>query len=125
MTHGKRYFPQLRGLLCGVVLMNVAQACSETPAEPEPPATHEELMGQGEAMVENLCLACHALTTDQESPHPDAFALSQLSQRLTLDELRTDLSDGILVDHPDMPDWWFEPHHTDALIYYLKSIQSN
>ena len=81
-------------------------------------------MGQGEAMVENLCANCHAIGENDESMHPDAPALRDLSKRVTLEDLRVPLMEGILVAHPDMPEWAFEPHHVDALLHYLESLQS-
>ena len=106
----------------GVGLM--LQACAEQPALPSDETPVAELMGQGEAMVENLCVSCHAIKQTDESANPDAPALRDLSKRLDLEALRTPLMEGIIVDHPDMPDWAFEPHHVDALLYYLNSIQS-
>lgn len=113
---------------CLLLLANIllVQACAE---QVEAPTAYEtpvaELMGQGEAMVENLCVSCHAIKSNDLSVHPDAPALRDLSKRMNLEELRTPMMEGMIVDHPDMPEWAFEPHHVDALLYYLSSIQSD
>lgn len=102
------------------------QACAdpvEAPPESETPVA--ELMGQGEAMVENLCVGCHAIKSDDQSVHPDAPPLRDLSKTMNLEDLRAPLMEGIIIDHPDMPEWAFEPHHVDALLYYLNSLQSD
>lgn len=109
------------------IAVGVAASCANPDAEPEaePETPVAELLGQGEAMVENLCASCHAIGAADESAHPDAPALRDLSSRLNLEDLRGPFSEGIVVGHPDMPEWAFEPHHIDALIYYLESLQSN
>jgi len=111
--------------LAVISLSSWAAACSESQIEPERDTPIVELMGQGEAMVENLCMECHAIGADDQSVHPDAPALRDLSRRTSLEDLRAPLAEGIIVDHPDMPEWAFEPHHVDALIYYLEQIQDD
>lgn len=117
-------------LICTCLLLFASgllmQACAEqveAPIENDTPVA--ELMGQGEAMVENLCVSCHAIKSNDQSMHPDAPALRDLSKTMNLEELRTPMMEGMIVDHPDMPEWAFEPHHVDALLYYLNSIQSD
>jgi hypothetical protein len=79
-------------------------------------------MGPGEAMVENLCAGCHAIGAYDQSAHPEAPALRDLSKQIDLASLEQPLRDGIMVDHPDMPEFAFEPHHVDALLYYLEHM---
>ncbi len=111
-----------------VIAMNVLAACSQESAEPALEMENEtpvaELMGQGEAMVENLCASCHAIKANDQSLHPDAPALRDLSKHLHLEDLRGPLTEGTITGHPDMPEWAFEPHHVDALLYYLERLQS-
>ena len=104
-------------------MMLVSGACSERQEKSEGQTPVAELLGQGEAMVENLCVECHAIGPEDKSTHTDAPPLRDLSKRVDLADLRTPLTEGIMVEHPDMPDWAFEPHHVDALLYYLDSIQ--
>ena len=103
-------------------------APEEAAVESVPPADQgapvNELVGQGEAMAENLCASCHAIGPTGESPHPEALPLRQLSWRYPVEDLAEPLSEGIVVGHPDMPEWQFEPRHVDALIAYLESIQA-
>ena len=113
----------------GAAFLSIASlslaACSEPIPEAEAPTPDIERMGQGEAMVENLCAQCHAIGAEDQSLHPDAPALRDLSKRLKLEDLRTPLTEGLITGHPDMPEWAFEPHHVDALLYYLDSLQTD
>jgi len=112
-------------LLTAVGAMALVHACSGPVTEAEKETPVAELMGQGEAMVENLCVGCHAISRNDQSGHPDAPALRDLSKRYSLEDLRVPLMEGIMVDHPDMAEWAFEAHHVDALLYYLESIQDD
>lgn len=106
-----------------------APETAAAPAGPEtqPPGdfiSEEEMLGTGEAMAENLCQGCHAIGTTGNSPHPSAPNFRDLSQQLELESLRAQLLSGIVVNHPDMPEWQFEPRHVDSLLFYLDSIQA-
>jgi hypothetical protein len=46
-----------------------------------------------------------------------------LSQSYPLNSLEEAFAEGILVGHPDMPDFQLEPAQIDHLIAYLNSIQ--
>jgi mono/diheme cytochrome c family protein len=104
--------------------MLVLGACGQPSIEPEAPVPDRQLMGPGEAMVENLCAGCHAIGAYDQSAHTEAPALRDLSKQIDLASLEQPLRDGIMVDHPDMPEFAFEPHHVDALLYYLEHIQT-
>ncbi len=116
-----KQFYWIAGALIGTVLI---VACAEQSPEPDFETPVEELMGQGEAMVENLCAECHAIRADDASAHPAAPPLRVLSKRVNLEDLRAPLMEGIVTGHPDMPEWAFEPHHVGALLYHLEQIQS-
>ncbi len=100
---------------CGPVIASDTQD-----AEPPP---RSELTGQGEAMAETLCATCHAIGRTGESPHRDAIPFRQLSWNYPVETLAEPLAEGIVVGHPDMPEWQFEPKDIDALLAYIESIQ--
>lgn len=127
--------------LTGLVL----SACARTepvmdealPAEPslsvEEPAvrpdgvfenTQAEKLGQGRAIAETVCSTCHSIETEGDSPHPDAIPFRDLSKHYPVESLAEPLGEGIMVGHPDMPVFEFEPDHIDSLITYLESIQT-
>lgn len=115
--------------VAGLSLIMLAAACG-APSDVEPPApagdepaARAELVGEGEAIAETLCATCHATGTTGESPHADAPPLRQLSALYPVETLAEPLAEGIVVGHPDMPEWQFEPQQIDALLAYLESIQ--
>ena len=108
-------------------------ACGTAGEMEEPPASAEakavqptpesELVGQGEAMAESLCAGCHAVGLSGESPHPDAIPFRRLASLYPVETLAEPLAEGIVVGHPDMPEWAFEPEQIDALLAYLQTVQ--
>ncbi|MEO0467471.1 MAG: hypothetical protein AAF216_13090 [Pseudomonadota bacterium] len=60
---------------------------------------------------------------DDESQHPQAPALRTLNHNYPVEALAEPLAEGIVVGHPDMPEWQFEPEDIDALLAYLETIQ--
>ncbi len=82
-----------------------------------------ELRGQGQVMAEQLCSRCHAVGRDDASRHSQAPPLRQLSWKYPIESLAEPLAEGIMVGHPDMPEWQFEPKDIDALLAYIESIQ--
>lgn len=85
--------------------------------------TQAELIGQGEVMAEALCARCHAITREDESAHSEAMPLREISWHYRVESLAEPLAEGIMVGHPDMPEWQFEPKDVDAILAYLESIQ--
>ncbi|MEZ5670446.1 MAG: cytochrome c [Alphaproteobacteria bacterium] len=77
----------------------------------------------GAAFVEANCAVCHAVDREGASPHRDAPAFRTLSQRYPVESLAEALAEGILVGHPDMPEFALEPDQIDGVIAYLQSIQ--
>ena len=79
---------------------------------------------KGEAIAELVCSNCHAIGVDGSSPHSDATPFRDISKNYTIDMLADSLERGIIVDHPDMPPFSFPRDEVDALIDYMKRIQS-
>lgn len=86
-------------------------------------AARADLVGQGETIADSLCASCHAVGPEGDSPHADAIPFRQISWKYPVEALAEPLSEGIMVGHPDMPEWQFEPNDVDALIAYIESIQ--
>ena len=96
---------------------------TETPEAPAADAPRAELIGQGETIATSLCATCHAVGREGDSPHADAVPFRQISWMYPVEALAEPLSEGIVVGHPDMPEWQFEPKDIDALLAYIESIQ--
>ena len=85
--------------------------------------TRADLIDQGEIMAQALCSGCHAIGTDGDSPHREAIELRRIGWNYPVEALAESFAEGIVVGHPDMPEWQFEPDEIEALLAYLESIQ--
>jgi mono/diheme cytochrome c family protein len=79
---------------------------------------------RGESLLTKNCARCHAIGKAGVSPHPAAPAFRTLSRKYPIDGLQEALGEGLLVGHPDMPEFIFESEDVGAIIAYLKSIQA-
>ncbi len=77
----------------------------------------------GQMIATSLCSGCHAVGRTGESPHLEALPFRQISLRYPVRNLEEALGEGILVGHPDMPPFAFEPDDIDALLTYIEAIQ--
>jgi mono/diheme cytochrome c family protein len=87
-------------------------------ASPQGPLTAD---GRDIAMSE--CSSCHAVLETGASPNPDAPPFRTVLSRYNADVLEEELIAGIRVTHP-MPEFQLNPQGVDALIAYLRSIQT-
>jgi len=78
---------------------------------------------RGESLLTKNCARCHATGKGGVSPHPSAPPFRTLSRKYPIDGLQEALGEGLLVGHPDMPEFIFESEDVGAIIAYLKSIQ--
>jgi mono/diheme cytochrome c family protein len=98
----------------------LAAAC----ASQEPTvANTDPQTADGRFLVRVHCSECHAIGRNDASKHPDAPALRTLSRNYPVLALEESLAEGIVVGHPDMPEFRFRPEDVDAILSYLESIQ--
>jgi mono/diheme cytochrome c family protein len=95
-------------------------AATPPPAEPFTAAN----VAQGQRLAEIHCATCHAIGPEGESPHPEAPPFRILSHAYPITALEEAFAEGIMVGHPDMPEFRLEPPQIDALLAYLESIQA-
>jgi cytochrome c len=76
----------------------------------------------GHAVAERFCSRCHAIERTGGSPHKDAPPLRSIVAKGNVENLEEALGEGIVVGHPDMPQFQFGPRDAGALIAYLKSL---
>ena len=98
--------------------MFAACTSSENTAPTDPVAA------EGRFLAEVHCAACHAIASNDASKHPEAPPLRDLSRRYPVAALEGSLAKGIVVGHPDMPEYRFRPEDVAALIRYLETIQT-
>lgn len=77
----------------------------------------------GEQIARDVCSGCHAIGRTGASPYPDARPFRTLSALYSISSLEEALAEGIMVGHPDMPPFQFEPEEVGELLDYIQSIQ--
>lgn len=99
-------------------------ACSLS--EPTPPPAQPLTMAdarQGQVLAQTYCASCHAIGDQGASPHSQAPPFRTLSRRYRISSLEEGFAEGVLVGHPDMPQFRLEPDQVDALIAYIYTVQ--
>jgi cytochrome c len=76
----------------------------------------------GHGIAQKLCAGCHAIGMGGSSPHPAALPFRDIAAKGHVENLEEALGEGIVVGHPDMPQWRFGPRDVGALVAYLKSL---
>jgi len=109
----------LRMALLGACML--ATACAGAPAAT--PSAQASLVEDGRQIATAQCAACHAVGEYGESPNPAAPVFRTLLGRYRPDVLEEELISGIRVAHA-MPEFQFNPQGADALIAYLRAVQT-
>ena len=86
---------------------------------------HDRSVARGQAIVQRNCSMCHAIGPVGDSPNPQAPHFRDLHQRYPIDNLGEALAEGLIVGHPQMPEFRFSAEEVTDIIAYLKSIQTN
>ncbi len=80
-------------------------------------------VAEGKVLAERLCARCHAIGADGDSPFKEAPPFRTFGEKWPIDSLAEAFAEGIVVGHPDMPEFQFEVDQIDALLVYLESLQ--
>ena len=105
--------------ICTLILAAAAMC-----AAPAIDSASAEDVSAGRAMAQKLCARCHAIGPIGDSPLTEAPPFRTFSSKYPIDSLAEAFAEGIVVGHPDMPEFKFEPDEIDALLAYLDSIQN-
>ena len=103
----------LLAICCLVGIISVSPALSD-PIEGN--------IAAGKVFAEKNCARCHAIGRQGDSPHKDAPPLRTISRRYPLDTLYEAFAEGIVVGHPDMPEFELDPKVITDLLAYIQSI---
>ena len=109
----------MRIKIIGVVAAFTALAQSSGPgfAQSSPAA-------RGEAIAHKHCARCHAIGEADSSPMGLAPPFRDLSSRYPIETLEEALAEGIVVGHPAMPRFTFEPREINALLTFIDGLKS-
>ena len=77
----------------------------------------------GQRLAQEWCAKCHAIGLAGASPLPVAPRFRELHLRYNVEDLAESLGEGILVGHPSMPVFRFDPDQIVNLIAYLKTLE--
>ena len=119
------HFARLKpiALAAGLLSASLLGACTSTLAETGTLAATLTPKLRGQAIAEQYCSGCHAVGRTGQSTHPDSLPFRKISMHYPVRDLEEALGEGILVGHPDMPPFQFEPQDIDDLLSYIESIQ--
>ena len=98
----------------------------ETASQPEdttPEVSLSPLAAKGKEIAVANCAECHAIDATSESKHAEAPPFRTFSENYPVNALGEALAEGIVVGHPDMPEFSFDPDEVDALIAFIESVQ--
>jgi mono/diheme cytochrome c family protein len=76
----------------------------------------------GREIAERICSRCHAIGPDGASPHKDAPPFRFIAAKGNVQNLEEALAEGIVVGHPDMPQFQFSARDVGAIVAYLRSL---
>ena len=83
-----------------------------------------ESIALGQALATRNCAMCHSVGKSGASPNKQAPPFRDLHQRMDVEILGEGLAQGILTNHPAMPEFRFAPQEVIAIVRYLKFIQA-
>ena len=78
---------------------------------------------QGRRLANLYCAKCHAIDKVSPSPLTVAPPFRTLHERYPVDTLQEALAEGIVVGHPAMPEFRFEPDQIGDFLAFLKSLE--
>src|SRR5215831_9008620 len=78
---------------------------------------------RGLTFVRVHCAQCHAIDKVSDSPLAVAPPFRTLHLKLPIESLRRRLAEGIVVDHPTMPQFRLEPDQLADVMAYLQTFE--
>lgn len=110
-------------MLLRLAVIAFAVLAAATPALAAP-ADDAASIQRGHDLVQNNCSMCHAIGPTGDSPNPLSPHFRDLHLRYPIEDLAEALSEGIMVGHPQMPQFRFGADEIHDIIAYLQSIQT-
>lgn len=85
----------------------------------------DELAKRGQSILMGNCAHCHAIGKAGPSPLAKAPPFRDLHRKYPVEHLAEALAEGISTRHAEMPVFVFEPPEINAIIAYLKSLETS
>lgn len=124
-------FPVIIGasalLTAGIIFLLPQPPSTPPPSHPDsldPEMVLSVQQQQGFALVTSYCADCHAVGTTDDSLHPTAPHFRDLHLLYDVSLLDEALVEG-LIAHPQMPEFEFDAPQAEAIIQYLKALETH
>jgi mono/diheme cytochrome c family protein len=85
-------------------------------------ASSRTLEATGHALLEAKCASCHGIGRTDSSRHQAAPPFRVIARKYHVESLAEALAEGIVVGHPDMPEFVFQPDDIAAIMAYLTEL---
>jgi len=115
-------FARKSGLKIGLLIAVLAGTATAAPPLREPSEIESLLLGR--ELAQRNCGMCHSLADKGPSPSAKAPPFRDLYKRMDVEALGEGLTQGILTQHPAMPEFRFQPNELVALVRYLRTMQA-
>jgi len=89
-----------------------------------PAHADEAQVALGLKMVTLYCTDCHAIGKTGDSRFAPAPPFRELHDRYDVELLSEALVEGLVTAHPEMPEFEFDPDQAEAIIQYIKTLES-
>lgn len=106
-------------LIPGAIIALALGGCAHAPAAPD-----AAVISDGHEVAQMNCASCHAVEMRGDSPLAEAPPFREIGKRYSFPVLEEELVAGVGVGHPPMPKFQLSPRGVDALLAYMRQIQS-
>jgi mono/diheme cytochrome c family protein len=86
-------------------------------------AQQEPAVQRGQTFVRVHCAQCHSIDAVSESPLKIAPPFRSLHLKFPVESLAPRLAEGIIANHPTMPQFRLDADQVNDVIAFLKSLQ--
>ena len=77
---------------------------------------------RGRALAARLCAGCHDVQAADAGRHPEAPTFRDIAASGPPEALGEAFAEGVMVGHPDMPEFTLTVDEIDGLVRYLESL---
>ena len=87
-----------------------------------PVSAQDNAVEQGRALAEKECARCHAIGKTGDSTHKDAPPFRTIGEKYPVENLEEAFAEGIVVGHPDMPQFELSADQITALLSHIEAV---
>ena len=91
-------------------------------SQPGPVSAQDDVREQGRALALKECARCHAIGESGDSTHREAPPFRKIGEKYPVENLEEALAEGIMVGHPDMPEFELSTDQITALLAHIEAV---